>query len=47
MIEDSLIDKIKINLLGFVEVSFIIVVCLLVVSKWVLAVYGLYNLLKG
>lgn len=39
-------EEIKINILGFVENAFILTVCALVVSKWMLAAYGLYTLIK-
>ncbi len=40
-------EEFKINLLGFFEVSLIIIVSALVVANWFFALYGLYMMIKG
>jgi len=39
-------EEFKINLLGFFEVSLIIVVSALVVANWFFAAYGIYKILQ-
>ncbi|MBK6608740.1 MAG: hypothetical protein IPG24_25470 [Leptospiraceae bacterium] len=40
-------EEFKINLLGFFEVSLIIIVSALVVANWFFALYGLYMMIPG